>query len=83
MASTKDEEADDTLLEQQLKAFNEMKAERSSLRHRIANTWKSLKLRSALGHIGLFVSLACYTLIGGLVSVTFFVVAALLCDMRD
>lgn len=69
MASIRDEECDETPLEQQLKAFNEMKAERSSLRHRIAGTWKSLRLRSALGHMGLMVSLACYTLIGGLVSI--------------
>lgn len=71
MASIKDDECDETLLEQQLKAFNEMKAERSSLRHRVIDTWKLLKLRSALGHVGLIVSLACYTLIGGLVSIIY------------
>lgn len=55
MASNKDEEADE---------------ERSSFRHRICRLWKSLKLRSALGHAGLMISLSIYCVVGGVVSMS-------------
>lgn len=67
MASTIDEEADEELLEQ-LKVFDEINTVRSSYRHRFFNAWKSLKLRSALGHIGLMLSLSVYCVVGGIVS---------------
>lgn len=62
----KDEEANEELLEQ-LKVFDEM-SERPTLRERFSNVWKSLKLRAALGHIGLMVSLSIYCVVGGFVS---------------
>lgn len=68
MANNIDEEADEELLEQ-LKAFNEINTTNSSFRHRFCNAWKSLKLRSALGHIGLMVSLSIYCVVGGIVSI--------------
>lgn len=68
MANNKDEEADEELLSQ-LKLFNEINKERSSFRHRFCRVWKSLKLRSALGHFGLMVSLSIYCVVGGVVSI--------------
>lgn len=62
----KDEEANEELLEQ-LKVFDEL-SERPTLRERFSNVWKSLKLRAALGHIGLMVSLSIYCVVGGFVS---------------
>lgn len=69
MPSSKDEEADEELLPQ-LKMFNEIHKERSSFRHRFCRVWKSLKLRSALGHAGLMVSLSIYCVVGGMVCVS-------------
>lgn len=69
MASNKDEEADEELLSQ-LKLFNEINKERSSFRHRFCRVWKSLKLRSALGHAGLMISLSIYCVVGGVVSMS-------------
>lgn len=67
MTNNKDEEADDVL--SQLKLFNEINKERSTFRHRFCRIWKSLKLRSALGHFGLMVSLSIYCVVGGVVSI--------------
>lgn len=67
MTNNKDEEADEELLSQ-LKLFNEINKERSSFRHRFCRVWKSLKLRSALGHFGLMISLSIYCVVGGVVS---------------
>ncbi|XP_031626941.1 potassium channel subfamily K member 9 isoform X3 [Contarinia nasturtii] len=66
MAHNKDEEADEELLGQ-LKVFDEIK-KRSTFRHRLCSWWKSLKLRSAFGHIGLMISLSIYCVVGGVVA---------------
>lgn len=71
MANNKDEEANEELLEQ-LKVFDEINIERSTFKQRICSTWKSLKLRSAFGHIGLMISLTIYAVIGGIVSMSKF-----------
>lgn len=63
-----DEEADEELLKQ-LKAIDEIQAKHSCC-HRLNSAWKSLKLRSALGHIGLMVSLSIYCVVGGIVSMS-------------
>ncbi|XP_031626940.1 TWiK family of potassium channels protein 7 isoform X2 [Contarinia nasturtii] len=65
MAHNKDEEADEELLGQ-LKVFDEIK-KRSTFRHRLCSWWKSLKLRSAFGHIGLMISLSIYCVVGGVI----------------
>lgn len=69
MANNIDEEADEELLPQ-LKLFNEIHKERKSFRYRLRRIWKSLKLRSAFGHIGLMVSLSIYCVVGGVVSMS-------------
>lgn len=68
MANSKDEEADEELLGQ-LKLFDEIK-KRSTFKHRFCRFWKSLKLRSALGHFGLMISLSIYCVVGGVVSMS-------------
>lgn len=63
-----DEEASEELLEH-LKIIDGLSnTERLTLRTRLANAWKPLKLRAAFGHIGLMVSLSIYCVVGGIVS---------------
>lgn len=63
----KDEEANEELLEQ-LKVFDEIK--RPTFWQKFLNAWKSLKLRAALGHFGLMLSLSIYCVVGGIVSMS-------------
>lgn len=81
MAGLIDEEdsatANDEDVLSQLKLFNEINKERSTFRHRCGRLWnglwKSLKLRSAFGHVGLMVSLSIYCVVGGVVSRSHFI----------
>lgn len=66
----KDEEASEELLEH-LKVIDEINAERPSLRSRTAKAWNKLKVKSALAHMGLMVSLSIYCVVGGIVSIQF------------
>lgn len=42
------------------------------IKNRWGRLWQSLKFRSALGHVGLFVSLSIYCAVGGIVSELFY-----------
>lgn len=64
---SEEEDASQELLEQLKKIDGECKSD--SLKDRFSKGWKSLKIKSALGHIGLLVSLSVYCAVGGIVSV--------------
>lgn len=72
MGHIDDPEADasEELLQQlqQIDGTTERAGRRPGLFHGLVATWKSLKLKAALGHIGLLVSLSIYCAVGGLVS---------------
>lgn len=67
---TADEEANENLLEQ-LKIIDSIQPEKKSICNRLSSTWKSVKLKAALAHIGLMLSLSIYCVVGGLVSILF------------
>lgn len=66
-----DEEANEELLEH-LKIIDAgINVEpRPTLGARLARAWKPLKVKAALAHIGLMISLAVYCVVGGIVSRT-------------
>lgn len=68
-----DEEANEELLEH-LKIIDAgISVEpRPTLMARLANAWKPLKVKAALAHIGLMVSLAVYCVVGGIVSTSIY-----------
>lgn len=68
-----DEEANEELLEH-LKIIDAgINVEpRPTLMARLANAWKPLKVKAALAHIGLMVSLAVYCVVGGIVSTSIY-----------
>lgn len=72
MPSLDDTEADasEELLQQlqQIDGTTERSGRRPGFFLGLWATWKSLKLKAALGHIGLLVSLSIYCAVGGLVS---------------
>lgn len=63
-----DEESGGELLEQ-LKKFDVHVPEKESFKERFIKSWKNLKLKSAIGHVGLLISLCIYCGVGGLVSI--------------
>lgn len=63
---SEEEDASQELLEQLKKIDGE--CEKESFNNRFSTAWKSLKLKSALGHVGLLVSLSIYCAVGGIVS---------------
>lgn len=63
---SEEEDASQELLEQLKKIDGEN--EKDNLKDRFSKGWKSLKIKSALGHIGLLVSLSIYCAVGGIVS---------------
>lgn len=63
---SEEEDASQELLEQLKKIDGECEKER--FRDRFCKAWKSLKFKSALGHVGLLVSLSIYCAVGGIVS---------------
>lgn len=63
---SEEEDASQELLEQLKKIDGECKQD-SSLKSRFSQAYKS-KIKSALGHIGLLVSLSIYCAVGGIVS---------------
>lgn len=65
-----DEESGGELLEQ-LKKFDVHVPEKESFKERFIKSWKNLKLKSAIGHVGLLISLCIYCGVGGLVSIYF------------
>lgn len=69
--SKNDEEANEELLEH-LKIIDAgiIAEPRPTLSTRLANAWKPLKVKAALAHIGLMMSLAVYCVVGGIVSST-------------
>lgn len=71
--SNTDEEANEELLEH-LKIIDAgiTVQPRSTLRARLANAWKPLKVKTAMAHIGLMVSLAVYCVVGGIVSTSIY-----------
>lgn len=71
--STIDEEANEELLEH-LKIIDAgINVEpRPTLRARLANVWKPAKVKAAMAHIGLMVSLAVYCVVGGIVSTSIY-----------
>lgn len=56
---------------QQIDGTTERAAHRPGLWQGLVATWKSLQLKSALGHVGLLVSLSIYCAAGGLVIKSF------------
>ncbi|XP_055683012.1 potassium channel subfamily K member 15 [Lutzomyia longipalpis] len=52
---------------EQLKKFDPNDCERETFTRKIQRIWKSFNVKKALGHIGLFVSLAIYCGVGGIV----------------
>lgn len=66
-----DEESGGELLEQ-LKKFDVHVPEKESFKERFIKSWKNLKLKSAIGHVGLLISLCIYCGVGGLVSIFLF-----------
>lgn len=71
--SSIDEEANEELLEH-LKIIDAgiIVKPPPTLRARLANAWKPLKVKAALAHIGLMVSLAVYCVVGGIVSTSIY-----------
>lgn len=72
---SEEEDANDANQEllQQLKKIDgecEKECEKESFKDRFSKGWKSLKIKSALGHIGLLVSLSIYCAVGGIVSIS-------------
>lgn len=63
---SEEEDASQELLEQLKKIDGE--CEKENFKDRSSKAWKSLKLKAALGHIGLLVSLSIYCAVGGIVS---------------
>lgn len=61
------DEANENLLEQ-LKIIDSIQPERKSIYSRLLKTWKSVKLKAAIAHVGLMLSLSIYCVVGGLVS---------------
>lgn len=64
---SEEEDASQELLEQLKKIDGE--CEKNNFTDRFSKGWKSLKLKGALGHVGLLVSLSIYCAVGGIVSV--------------
>lgn len=64
---SEEEDASQELLEQLKKIDGECEQDR--FKDRFSKAWKSLKLKSAIGHVGLLVSLSIYCAVGGIVSV--------------
>ncbi len=70
---SEEEDANQELLEQLKKIDGECeKDSKDSFNSRFGKAWKSLKLKGALGHVGLLVSLSIYCAVGGIVSQIFF-----------
>lgn len=65
---SEEEDASQELLEQLKKIDGECEKDSSKDRSSKENPWKSLKLKGALGHVGLLVSLSIYCAVGGIVS---------------
>lgn len=63
---SEEEDANQELLEQLKKIDGD--CEKDNLKNRSTKAWKSLKLKGALGHVGLLVSLSIYCAVGGIVS---------------
>lgn len=61
-----EEDASQELLEQLKKIDGECKED--TFKDRFSKVWKSLKIKSALGHIVLLLSLSVYCAVGGIVS---------------
>lgn len=68
-----DEEANEELLDH-LKIIDAVinVEQRPTLRSRLANAWKPLRIKAALAHIGLMISLAVYCVVGGIVSTSIY-----------
>lgn len=77
VSMTEEEDVNQELLEQ-LRQIDGAMPEKESLRVRILKAWKFLKLKSALGHVGLLVSLSIYCAVGGIVSICIYLNSALL-----
>lgn len=65
---SEEEDASQELLEQLKKIDGECE-KRDNFKNRFGKAWKSLKIKGALGHVGLLVSLSIYCAVGGIVSI--------------